>query len=95
MSEGSSLVRTDKQTESYFDLYQDYWSKTGKEESVQSRFWFRPSEPVFASREGIAVIQDMKIMVNIMCKFLRHVIHEQIYLKQQIKGHRQVVLLHI
>lgn len=50
---------------SYFDLYENYWKETGNENDVQSRFWFKTDDPVFADREGVAVINKIGIVVDV------------------------------
>jgi len=58
---------------SYFELLRQRWQKADLEDYVQSRFWFTSSDPVFASREGIALIKQCDVgvemrMLNAMSK---------------------------
>lgn len=50
---------------SYFETSAEQWKKTGKGDAVCSRFWFKSSpESYIAVREGVAVIDRVKILVD-------------------------------
>ena len=49
---------------SYFELFKDYWQRTGDEDSVQSRFWFTTGEPLCGIRDGVVVVQRLKVLVE-------------------------------
>ncbi len=64
---GVGELRTDIWgVKSYVDMSAEYWNKTGIEDSVSSRFWFKPSkEKSFVGvRDGVVIVKKLVIDVK-------------------------------